>query len=609
MDEMECDTNDATQPALITLQESSAITIARDMWRYEMNYYRTNDELEKFNPEKLRISLKTTVPDLPTVIQNTIEKYFSIFRHSMENWLKEHYKRVLFFNYGHQNYILEEFDDFVYDYDNCTVDYLKTAERMMRCDRLSDTKKFKVACTYFFEDDIRRIWPSVRKEVGLSNINFHDCPQLYYWICCLRNELNKIPTSQNETLFDKMLDNCMPRNGPSVEYFWNRIPYQQQVQKARQNFWYDKELVRLILPLFDDYQLGEFVNNHGCNLMSNLLLKRPYNETLVLETWMRMRNVMNEVDFFKLILNIFQRGPSTLYVTIENPDDKNSSLLCDEIWHSAPHDLRRSVIKRISSKFDLHSEGISISYRDHSADLLYTILTYATLEERYSFWHNGWRNFLFYTSFSDVQRIMDMCFENNDAMIQYKQNVMLTSDRLQSHCKQLIHGLDFKQLHVLVDFCCPSKDTAKLFKQQLLQLSFLGEKPVLSEDHFSEAAEFNEFINEAYDNADLATKFKSQLMSLPIIRYFKPDCISRPCYVQLNEFREFIKMFVSMEGQLKRIQNRVINRWKKNGIPEPCDYHCGKPREHERSIDEFLLWCLGSNEEVVKFKQTCVQPW
>ncbi|XP_065224196.1 uncharacterized protein LOC135848258 isoform X2 [Planococcus citri] len=611
MDEIISDTIDATQPALITLQELSAITVAREIWRCEMNYYRTNDELEKFNPKKLRISLKTTFPDLPTVINNKIEKYFSKFRRSMENWLEEHYKRVFFSHYLHQNYILEDFNDFVCDYGNGTIDYLKTAERMMRCDRLSKSKKFKIACTYFFEDDIRRIWPSVCKKIGLNNFNFDDCPQLYYWICCLRNELNKIPTSWNQTVDETMFNRHMSSNGPSLEYFWKRVPYENHIHKAIQLYLNDEKetLVRYILPLFDDHQLGEFVNVYaGWGVMSDLLLKPSYDETLALQTWMRMKNIIKEDDFTELVLKICKYGPSTHNVKVENHDDKISSLLCDEIWYSAPQDLRRSAIKNIlSSKFDRQFEHSVVTYRDHSADLLFTILTCATFEERYSFWHYRWHNIIFRRSLRDLQRIMEMCFENDDAIIQYKQNVMVTSERVQHHCKELIRNLNFKELDELVDFCCPNKDPAKLFKQQLLQFSFLRKKPVLSENHLSKANELDKFINDTYNNTDLARNLKNHVLSLPVIRWFKPPrcSIPRPCSVQLNEFMKFVETFVSTQRKLKRIKMLVIDHWKKNGYFD--SYHYDVHRECSSSIDQFLWWCLGNDEEVEKFKQTYVK--
>ncbi|CAG7725327.1 unnamed protein product [Allacma fusca] len=220
------------EPAVPALKENSTIAIAFQVLRSEVHKYRTKNELENFNPEELHTSLREKLPDLPTSIYDTIEEYVKKLGLSVENWLKEHYKRVLFFHYGRRNYVLYDFDDFVSDSAG-GIDYVKTAERMVRCDRFNNAVKFKVACMYCFEDDVRRIWPSVWKEVGLDQIQFDDCPQLYYWICRLSKQLDKIPLRQEDDSIDgKMFNACIRSSGTSWEYFWNRLSPDIQLQKA-----------------------------------------------------------------------------------------------------------------------------------------------------------------------------------------------------------------------------------------------------------------------------------------------------------------------------------------------------------------------------------------
>ncbi|XP_065224204.1 uncharacterized protein LOC135848260 isoform X2 [Planococcus citri] len=592
----------ATQPALITLQELSAIAVALETWRCEVNNYRTNNELEKLTPKKLSTSFKSKFPDLPTGIDNTIEKYVTKFSLSMENWLEQHYKKIFFFHYGHQNYVLQDFDDFVCDY-NGTLDYAKTAERMMRCNKLGDVEKFKIACTYFFEDDIRRIWPFVCKKVGLSNIELGNCPQLYYWVCCCRNELDKIPTSEDQTVDEAMFDRYMPYNIPSLEYFWNRISYQNQIQSAARLYQLkDEFVIRFILTKLDYQQLYEFVNTKGRVMICDLLRNRYFEDEFVLEIWMCMRNVMNEGNFTNLVVDMFDTESTHPY-TKEKNDYKNWLCLCRELWHSAPHDLRQSVIKDIISS-NLY---LFTSYRrvdgDESSELLLTILECATFDERSSFWTNCWRDLILGKNTEDLQQIMEMCFENGDAIIQFKENVMSPSEYyVWNLFVEILKKFDFEKLNNLVDFCCPNAELSRHFKQQLLLQSRVFDDKCdleiwLTMDN--DTTQFEKFIDDAYENSDLATDYKNQfLMYLLGSEHDLRDWIFSALECNWKEFPKFIETFVPTEQAMWRMKTRIIDSIKKFSGSSTFTMFYYKP-----AFDHLLLWCLGNNEKVVKFKQ------
>ncbi|XP_065224195.1 uncharacterized protein LOC135848258 isoform X1 [Planococcus citri] len=616
MDEIISDLNDAIQTAPVDLKELSAITIARDIWRSEVNYYRANGELEKFDPKEC-ISLKTTFSDFPAVIYNNmIEEYVAQFGLSMENWLEQHYNRVFLHHYSHKNNVLEHFDDFVCDY-NGTIHYSRTAERMMRCNKFGDVEKFKIACTYFFEDDIRRIWPSVCEKIDLNEMRFRDYPhpQLYYWICCLRNELRKIRRSS--VIFDEsyyemiwertswewrtvdkiMFDYHMPYNGPSVEYFWNRIPYEDQFHKAVELYKRDIDtFVRFILPKFDEHQLNSFVDRKGCSGLIYDLLRNCYsNERIILRTWLSMKNKINERNFIALVLGMLQMECSR-HENLEN-HDLQRLWLCRKIWYSAPQDLKRLAIKQISTKLHLFTD-YRLKNRKDSSEFLLTVLNSATFEERSSFWTNSWHNLILGKSVDDLQQIMELCFENADAIIQYKRKVMEKSKHVHNLCVELIKEPNFEELNDFVNFCYPNKDTARLFKQQLLQSNLLHGRSVFRYQHFSHATQFNKFICDAYNKVDLATNFKNQLMLSPVIQHHLPRWVFSVLINEWNRFLEFLEIFVSSEQMAQEIKSRLID-YTRQGVSS-SDF---RMLINGSSFDQILLWCLGSIEEVRKFKK------
>ncbi|KAL6960080.1 hypothetical protein U1Q18_049603 [Sarracenia purpurea var. burkii] len=88
------------------------------------------------------------------------------------------------------NDILGLFDDFVCD-NNGTIHDVRTAKRMLLCDRISQQEKFQIACQYCFEDDIRQIWPSVSGQLDLEKFDYSNQPLEYYWISRIINQLSR----------------------------------------------------------------------------------------------------------------------------------------------------------------------------------------------------------------------------------------------------------------------------------------------------------------------------------------------------------------------------------------------------------------------------------
>ncbi|XP_065226106.1 uncharacterized protein LOC135849533 isoform X6 [Planococcus citri] len=482
--------------AVPTLKENSTNAIAFQVLRSEVNKYRTRNELQNFDPEELHTSLREKLPDLPTTIYDTIEEYVIKLGLSVENWLTEHHKTIFRYHYAHQNYILYDFDEFVGDSAG-GIDWGKTAERMMGCDMFSKTKKFKVAGMYCFEDDVRRIWPSVWKKIGLNQIEYHECPQLYYWICRLSNKLRMIPTRRNVSVDEEMFNVCIFGTGTSWEYFWNRLSTREQfiiVDDLSKDSVFT--FVELILPKLNDQQLEKFVNGSesGCNLICSLMTNVPHDfnhrdDQCFLQAWMHMKNVMSEDVFTELIAKMWEieskhyrsyRFKNRWYGWVDQNQYKRICCRFRQVWTSAPHNVTTSVTKNIVPKLRLYNFNRDYSHepREHdrrnkdpvnSLEFLFTILSDASLKERNSFWCKCWPDLIEGAHFNDLPRIMRMCFENNDQIIQFKENVIAGSEEMKYVCDQLLTYAYFEELNKLVDFCFPNEDSAKHYKQQLLQ--------------------------------------------------------------------------------------------------------------------------------------------
>ncbi|XP_065224015.1 uncharacterized protein LOC135848141 [Planococcus citri] len=662
----------------VSLQQLSVIAVGLELWRSEINEYRKRQTLERFRASDNIASLRTKLPKLPSVIYDVIVKFVTRLGNSIVDWLREHSRTVFHFDIRYRSSVLENFDDLVCNYDG-TIDFVKTAERMMHHDSFDDVLKFIVACRYFLEDHVRRIWPSVWQKMDLRNISFYRNPLLYYWICYWSNQLNEIPTGRYYTVDEKMLEQCviMSHNRLAVNYFWNRVPYEDQMGMAdyllRQNiegfvscilpkmdnkrmekfvnekgeslmrallenrsrdkkhvfqlamsyFWnfvpYEMQVklakdvfrrnrgcfARYILPWLNDQQLEKFANENGIELMEDLLKDFSHDESLIFQTWSCIKNTLNDTSstFSNFVRNMLRTEAGYMY----HQRVEKWSKWCCEIWNSAPHHLKRSAIIDISSDLELIicRKDDRLTTHVTSCQFLLSILSDFTLQERQSFWRNCWKNLMLNKNACDLQRIMEACFEHENDMIEFKENVIAESENLQLRCVSSLSGADFDELDALINFGCPrSADTAKRLEQRCLQSSFLDDSSRFYYPHIVHCKEFNTFVNKAYGSVDLANDFKHQLISSPDNLRTLMAYVRMP-HVSYEEFRKFIETFVSNEQILQQMKSFIIDHLKKAAIRRSVTI---KEANSKPFFKHFLLWCLGSNELVMEFQQTYVTP-
>ncbi|XP_065223824.1 uncharacterized protein LOC135847990 isoform X1 [Planococcus citri] len=596
------DVYDIFHPTPVPLKELSAIAVSLEIWRCKTNEYRDNRKLKKLCPSDERILLKKMLPDLPTVIYTAIDKYVRRFGPSMETWLEEHHDGIFYFYYDHHNYVLYYFNNLVCDYTGA-IDYVRTAERMMYCDRFDENQKFAIACTYFFEDDIRRLWPSVSGNMDWNTVDFSKSPQLCYWIYSLRNELDRIPSNEvNISVDEVMLNAFMPQNGPSLQYFWNRIPLQNRMRRALSIFRRDKlSFARFILPKLNDQQLEEFVNGRIYELISILFKNIWYDKELILLAWMYIRKPINVNGFTKLVVEMLQSeltGCPGNYPIDVDLEPRIWFDLCCEIWISAPGNFKRSAIVEITSNKRLFSNLIVRVYVvppiPKEFEFLLTFLSDATSVERSKFWFDCWEQLVEIAQCKDLEKIMKLCFENDAEIAQFKENVMANSGSVRFFCRMLLVRMCLDELNEFANFLFAEVQAARNFKQQVLRLAYLGRENDFNHATMRKTKEFNKFIEDAFANIDQSTDFKNQLLSSPEIQRKLANFALFISFEQLVV--EFIDTFVSAEETLLQIQERIIDSLKMEAA------YCKSSRS-EFYHTPILFWCLGSQEEVTKFKK------
>ncbi|XP_065224729.1 uncharacterized protein LOC135848695 [Planococcus citri] len=481
MAEITSDVFDIFHPTPVPLRELSAIVISLEIWRCEMNKYRSSGLLKDFCPSGQSISSKTMIPDLPSVIYPMIDTYIERFALSMNDWLWRHHLTVFHHYYYYKNSILYYFEDFVCDY-NGTIDYERTSERMTHCDRFDIHQKFLIACTYCLEDDIVRIWPALGlKKTDLLYKRYYENQQFAYWIDFLENHIKKT----DPTIEEWVLSDFTPHSRSSLEYFWNLTSSENCLRAAIELCVYDLPLlVRFILPKLDDQQLNEFLHTNGCELLYALLKRSCYDGEFVLSAWIWVKNMLNEIDFTNLIVKVMQsevRGycevselhqDGCTWFVDEHEDDRREIddvlQLCIEIWNTAAENLKSSAVTDITSNTRLFKDIFTWLERPPTSGefkLSLTVLAYATYEQRNAFWHNCWNDLIIEAWGEGLHEIMRLCLRDEDEITQFKTNVMANDEKVLGFCGTLLDASSFDKLNDFVRFLFPEMQAAVNFKR------------------------------------------------------------------------------------------------------------------------------------------------
>ncbi|XP_065221496.1 uncharacterized protein LOC135846369 isoform X2 [Planococcus citri] len=511
MAEITSDVFDIFHPTPVPLRELPAIVISLEIWRCEINKYRSSGSLKDFRSSGQSVSSKAMIPDLPSVIYPIIDTYVERFGFSMNNWLWKHHRAVFNFYYESKNSVLEYFEDFVCDY-NGTIHYERTAQRMMDCDQFDPDQKFLIACTYCFEDDIIRIWPLGLEKTDSLYKRFYANPQFAYWIDFLEND-NRIPEPhiEDERLTEGwLISDFMPHSRSSLEYFWNHVPSENRLHAAIDLSVDDlPSFVRFILPKVDDQQLNEFLHENGCDLLYALLKRSCYDEEAILSSWICIKNLMNEIGFTNLIAKmmrsevmggyanselhstvIFSSDPSNHgdscwhmdeYYVDDYRDLDNFLQLCFEIWNTASENLKRSVIRDIVSNIEIfernREEFLCFESSPTLRELNFSsaVLSHATYEQRNAFWHNCWKNLITEDTCGEgLHEIMRLCLRDEDEITQFKKNIMANDLNMLSFCSRLLTKSCLEKLNNFVRFLLPDEEAAINFKRIIGYYDYLA---------------------------------------------------------------------------------------------------------------------------------------
>ncbi|XP_065204474.1 uncharacterized protein LOC135834500 isoform X11 [Planococcus citri] len=604
MTEMVSNVHDLIYPSPATLKEIACQALVIGLWRWGVENNVLDDFIYRLD------MLKNLPPNMPSSIKRMIKVCSQTFISSVKEWSAYHHQKHIFEHEDETGVVLN-FYDFICDRDGF-VHYISTAKRMMTCDRLSNDEKFKIACMYCFEDDIRRIWPSVSERQDLNVVEFERNPELFYWICMLRNEPERIPNPDGDPLDGFMLEMCESKHWSSIEYFWNRIsPESRLSETISLSYCEDESFVRFILPKLTDQLLGSFVLERGVTLIHDLLI-RWNRKFYVLPTWMYIRHKMNKNKFTDLIGLFMQTETSGSYVpevtdyhpysaVLEVEDwlsTENQTYSGCEIWRNSPDEWKRSTVRNILTQGHLFVRDAITRKEYREISFLLTLLSDASFQDRNDFWKQNWRNLIVDTRGKDLHRIMKLCFKDENDIAKFKETCMSDYYSISSCCIRALGLGRFEQLNDILIFCCPDTQKRMDLRQRLLWSCISNESFVLELDDFSKLELMNTFINDTFDNAEVAVDFKNRIVSFCEFRTILYKCIHwNEC--SPDHLIHFIGTFVSNEEVTDRLKQRTLEHVRDCLLDRYLIQFISAD-----DLQKILVWCLGSEEEVTAFKKS-----
>lgn len=396
-----------------TLQDISIHTMVQHLWHNEIVDSRNkgtlfnlfDDRCVSLDLWRRTVALSRCIPNncvdkfkgknplsFSSRIETEAQYYLQILKKNTFTWLTNHTFQMLRYNCEDQFYILNRFDQLLYDIRG-NINYEETARKMLVCDSFNPMDKYLIACMYCFEDEINQIWPSVSELVQFCDIPFQSHPLPFYWTCQMRNLIlqDSLPIL-HESVEITMIIQKNVDNHVAMEYFWNRMDFVSQTTSIDQIFEHEYEhdycgkveiCLRHLFPKFSQSLRTIVLSRFGHSIM-NCFVRFIRYWKFVLPFWLDLvkSDLINGEQFMSILWNFFSFEIDTNYFgealfcdepdqfCLRNPSDYSRECLNDArnrllraIWFLAPDKLKNfASSERLFRLFEFMTDSFGISF-------------------------------------------------------------------------------------------------------------------------------------------------------------------------------------------------------------------------------------------------------
>ncbi|RDD35197.1 hypothetical protein Wcon_00664 [Wolbachia endosymbiont of Cylisticus convexus] len=326
-----------------------------------------------------------------------------------------------------------------------TVDQKKTAEVLIKDENLDITIRYRLACIYCLEDDIRELWnkiPENRRKSFYSEEDPRKVRQqelVVLWTYDIKGEVNKL----DNMIERRWQSKCSPYqyafeyaavggNKAAAEYFLQKLTSREREESLVRSAGYvanrrcnssrnrtdlPKEcyadVLCFLLSQMDKEQEAEVFKGYPRKVLK-CFLDWPW-QNLFMETANRMWDFLSEEDY-----NYFLR--ETVDKVIEGHKDYDYQKLFGELWQQSPNASQRYVIGKCASSGFLLSDLFKIEDEEN----VRLILNNATVKEKEEiiFYYKGkniCESLIYNNKWDSLKFFVQECISSKEVMIKFKE--------------------------------------------------------------------------------------------------------------------------------------------------------------------------------------------
>lgn len=565
-----------------SLKDIAAVIGATLLWRAEIikNNYKI-DSLKRIYP-----SLKSAMK-IPAPVEKLFDRYIRQTKKSLIDWMEFHYLRV-FYPSTRTYEILKYYDLIQWRFD-CSIDFDSTAKNLIACKDLDKVTRYRIACIFCFEDDIRALWPEVVYDDTLRDLDFFSDPLVCYWTFRLDDKTTTIDSRNRDVAASKMIEGDVINTRSALLYLWkNCDPEEQRERAVKMMMNSSEDCAKHLLPLMDESQLEDVIQRVGSCIM-RALSRSAADTNYVLQMWEFMKDRVHGENFVDIFDEIGKLNSTHVHVP---------ALLYD-IWRNATDELRNfAVEKYLDGIMHLFYDKDQLPLKNLPRDtrLIYELLSYKSLEERNRFWCDEWYDLIIGVCSADLVKLMKLCFENDEAIAAFKKINFIDYSRIQYYCELLLSKGFFDELNEFLNFCSSDRNVVAGLKKKILWSEKFVKFYINYFEDSMKMCSFNEFIKDMQPLSRNRVNLPGQI----VISYWNNGYLRQITNGRnLVAVKNLICLFLTRENDMKKA---------KKSFKQTCHRILSTGKFKQFDADEWnevLLWCMNNDKlQLDKFKET-----
>ncbi|XP_065219369.1 uncharacterized protein LOC135844912 isoform X2 [Planococcus citri] len=327
--------------------------------------------------------------------------------------------------------------EFVWNYDG-EIDYVKTAEKLIRGTYLTEKEKFKMACEYCMEGEIDEMYDTY------DWLDVDDCTEIddfsknnyiLYWDSARQGLDVEMPEDDDQSGELYLLE-TPPCNVTALRYFFSQLE-----DEERQEFANDRMLtlpmrtVKHIIPLYTELEQKDLFVKNVVQMMENITCDMPVEQCL--QFWNFVKPTLRGKQYIQMLLAIF-RCPQDVC-------DSDSTWMAEytmEIWKTSPSHLKQFVFREQNNNFVLkwnkwYSDMQDDNNRLRDDAMLLQILSDGDVEYRTRFWLKEWTNLIIEVRPPALRTLLEICLPDSQARKEFKKRI-IESDLMKACLDKLL---------------------------------------------------------------------------------------------------------------------------------------------------------------------------